>query len=262
MTQQLAEYPTRQQRDNSSSFASSTTKPTSCHVVDANRAQDRFATALLRIYGNADPCSSSGPPADEHAGLILAALQHDLNLQASVREEALATETPSVSKYRLGASDQKSSTVSQSNPSTNSQQTRMRTSRRRATSDRTGADRRLYPRHDSGCVVSVYRRADTLPLNQQQVEWALHSSRLKGALVDISMNGASFELSEPFDKGENILVRIANRLLDQSVDTSATVVRSLENSDGQWKTVCRFVPNLSYDQVSALGHYQFMSQRV
>jgi hypothetical protein len=94
------------------------------------------------------------------------------------------------------------------------------------------------------------------------MEWALHSSRLKGTLVDISMNGASFEISEPFDKGEDILVRIANRSLDQSVDTSATVVRSMQSDDGQWKTVCRFVRNLSYNRMSALGHYQFASQLV
>src|SRR5690606_27838874 len=93
-------------------------------------------------------------------------------------------------------------------------------------------ERRAFPRRESICLVSVYRRENDAPVNQQEVRWLLHSSPLKGAIDDISMNGVAFLLPEPMESGSKLLMRLINRRLDRHVDTSGRVVRAMPDGLG------------------------------
>lgn len=120
-------------------------------------------------------------------------------------------------------------------------------------------ERRAFPRRESICLVSVYRNENDAPVNQQEVRWLLHSSPLKGAIDDISMNGVAFLLPEPMESGGKLLMRLINRRLDRHVDTSGRVVRSTPDGLGEWKIVCRFDRNLSLDQVHEYGQNLFVT---
>ena len=89
--------------------------------------------------------------------------------------------------------------------------------------------------------------------NAQQRTWLLHSSRLKGRLVDISMNGIAFLSPEPIKGGETILLRLSNARFDKCLDTVAQVVRVSPNENGAWRMVCRFRENLTFEQVNSFG---------
>ncbi|MEX0701014.1 MAG: PilZ domain-containing protein [Planctomycetales bacterium] len=130
---------------------------------------------------------------------------------------------------------------------------------RRARSER---ERRAFPRRESICLVSVYRQHDDGPVNQQEVRWLLHSSPLKGAIDDISMNGVAFLLHETIEPGTHLLMRLVNRRLDRHFDTSGRVVRAIPDGLGEWKIVCRFDRNLSLDQVHEYGQNVFASELV
>jgi hypothetical protein len=125
-----------------------------------------------------------------------------------------------------------------------------------------GRDRRAFPRRDSGCAVSVCRRKDGSPVNAQRMGWLLHSSRLKGMLVDISMNGVAFTLGEEIGDGEAILLRLTNTRFGTHVDKSATVIRALPVNGRQWKIICQFDHKLTYEQVHDFGKNLFQSHLV
>jgi hypothetical protein len=120
-----------------------------------------------------------------------------------------------------------------------------------------GSDRRLLPRRESECVVSVCRCQIEERLTAQRIAWMLHATKLKGQLVDVSMSGVAFHLMEPLTAGSRILLRISNRTLDKKVDASATILRSRAASEGGWDVVCRFNKNLTFDQIRTVGRSLF-----
>lgn len=128
--------------------------------------------------------------------------------------------------------------------------------------DSTESDRRAYPRRDSGCSVSVARSAENGATNPQMAAWQLHSSQLKGALLDISMNGVAFLIPEPLAEDEDLFLRLSNRSFDKQIDTSARVVRIFPDADEQWKIVCKFHKRLSFEQVHDFGRHLFHSDIV
>lgn len=110
------------------------------------------------------------------------------------------------------------------------------------------ADRRRLPRHESGCVVAVCRCGQTIPMNRVTWKWRLHASRLKGDLLDISLTGLAIALSNQLPADEHILLQIRNSRLDQSIDCSARVIRTIA-VDGGWRTVCEFLEPLGLETI-------------
>jgi hypothetical protein len=117
------------------------------------------------------------------------------------------------------------------------------------------AERRGFPRRDSGCVVAVYRKRDVAPITQQHFNWLMRAADLTGGLVDISMSGAAFVLSERLEPGEPILLRISNPRFDRKLDAAAVVLRTSSVGSGEWKVVCRFERNIRFEQVALLGRH-------
>lgn len=93
-----------------------------------------------------------------------------------------------------------------------------------------------------------------------RLDWQMRATRLRGALLDICMNAVAFQLSEPLDPAETLNLRIHNQRSDQSIDTTARVLRSVPSGDGQWKVVCRIPQNLSVEQLHHFGYQLFSSQ--
>lgn len=120
-----------------------------------------------------------------------------------------------------------------------------------------GLDRRKVPRRESECTVSIYRCRDEERLTSERISWLLHSTKMRGQLLDVSMSGVAFHAVESLTTGSRILLRISNRTLDKQVDTSATVLRSRATSNGGWDVVCRFNKNLTFEQIHTIGRSLF-----
>lgn len=114
------------------------------------------------------------------------------------------------------------------------------------------SDRRRFPRHESGCVVSVCQCGQTIPLNRVTWKWRLHASRMRGDLLDISMSGLAIMLAEQLPVDEHILLRIRNPRMDQSIDCGARVIRTIA-AEGGWKTVCEFQEPLTLDTIHCVA---------
>ncbi|MGH7201228.1 MAG: PilZ domain-containing protein [Planctomycetaceae bacterium] len=125
----------------------------------------------------------------------------------------------------------------------------------------TAADRRVFPRRESGCVVVAHRLGPGGTVTEQDRDWLLHASALKGRLMDVSMNGAAFLLPQPVVQEERLLLRITNPRLGQSVDAAAHVLRTTEE-EGATRVVCRFETNLTFEQIRQIGRAQFNSDVV
>ncbi len=121
----------------------------------------------------------------------------------------------------------------------------------------TGSDRRKLPRRESECQLAVYPCTTEERLTADRIAWLLHATQLKGTLVDVSMSGISFCLSEPLAADARILLRIKNRTIDEHVDTTAVVLRSRVAADGDWNVVCRFNKNLTFEQIHVVGRSLF-----
>ncbi|MEX2285996.1 MAG: hypothetical protein WD648_02830, partial [Planctomycetaceae bacterium] len=67
------------------------------------------------------------------------------------------------------------------------------------------------------------------------------------------MNGVAFSANQALEKGDQIVLRLVTRVFDRSVDKQAVVLQSSSLGHGQWKTVCKFQQNISYDEVCVLG---------
>ena len=118
-------------------------------------------------------------------------------------------------------------------------------------------DRRAFPRYDSQCLVSVVPVTDDRVVSVAERDWRLHSSQLKGPLIDISMNGIAFVSSHSLEEGQHVLLRLSNPRLDKYVDTTAEVLHASQEATGGWKTICQFRRKLTWEQVHALGKHLF-----
>ena len=114
------------------------------------------------------------------------------------------------------------------------------------------ADRRRFPRRESGCIVAVHRVDIDKPVSPQQPDWHLHSTQLKGMLLDISLSGVAFLLPVPLAARDAIVLRLSSRYVDRVVDIEAEVLRVTDVS-GYSKIVCRFRRNLAFEDVRDFG---------
>jgi hypothetical protein len=124
---------------------------------------------------------------------------------------------------------------------------------------RSGRERRVHPRRDSDCQVSVCRKPASVTLTSQNAAWHLHASQLKGRLVDVSMSGMALQLPEAIEPETEILLRVSNRNFAQNVDAAGKVLRCSRSESGRWNVVCRLTRNLTFEQVTCLGKYLFSS---
>ncbi len=123
-------------------------------------------------------------------------------------------------------------------------------------------ERRQFPRRDSHCMVAIVRHAGGVMPPPSRIDWEMRASRLRGDLLDISMNAAAFLLPEPLAAEETLSLRIRNQRSDQSIDTTARVLRAIPDAEGQWKIVCRILQNLSVEQLHCFGYQLFNSHVV
>lgn len=121
------------------------------------------------------------------------------------------------------------------------------------------ADRRAFPRRESGCIVALYVLSPQEALTPDRIDWLLHSTRLKGNLVDVSMSGIALQIEEPVESGKRVLLRVSNRRLDQHVDCPGSVLRCSPARDGLWNVVCRLDKHLSFEQIHLIGKHLFAS---
>lgn len=80
----------------------------------------------------------------------------------------------------------------------------------------------------------------------------MHSTRLKGMLIDISLSGVAFLLPEPLKAGDAVVLRLSSRYVDRIVDAEARVLR-VTDVNGYAKIVCRFRRNLAFEDVRDFG---------
>lgn len=94
------------------------------------------------------------------------------------------------------------------------------------------------------------------------MEWALHSTRLCGDVVDVSMSGAAIVIDGSTSAGEDLMFRIQNRVLGSSCDVQGRVLRADPTTDGRNKIICEFSRRLTLEQVRKLGCEPFESSLV
>lgn len=120
-------------------------------------------------------------------------------------------------------------------------------------------DRRNLPRREGKCTVSVCPYLGDKPLTAEKVAWAIHSTKTRGQLLDVSMSGLAILLPERLESGVRIVLRISNCVRDGHIDTSATVLRCQPEADEGFCVVCRFDKNLTFEQIHRIGRNLFAS---
>ena len=121
----------------------------------------------------------------------------------------------------------------------------------------TATDRRAHPRHQSGSTVSVAFVAggDRPAIESSHV--APFSARLTGKLIDVSMSGLAFQLPEQIPTGTKVRLRIENRMLNRTVESTGIVVRCQVTEPRGWAVVCRLDKHLSFEQIHLIGRHLF-----
>lgn len=114
-------------------------------------------------------------------------------------------------------------------------------------------ERRRFPRHRSPCVIRVVRHLEQIP-PARQLEWTIHATRVKGHVLDVSMNGIAFTVPTELCESETIWLRIENRRQDIALDRPARVLRVIPAGEGLWKVTCRFQRPLAMNEVQTIGN--------
>jgi hypothetical protein len=117
-------------------------------------------------------------------------------------------------------------------------------------------ERRLYPRHGSGSRVAVCRHPKNTTLTSQDRNWRLHSTDLKGDLLDISLYSVAFSLPSPLPVGETVYLRLSNPCTSRTLDVPGIVQRCQPlggSAAGTTQVVCTLRRKLSLPEVQLFG---------
>ncbi len=120
----------------------------------------------------------------------------------------------------------------------------------------TPSDRRAFPRREGNCQVAVCRLSEeNSSITAQQLEWRLHATPIKGALLNLSMQGAAVLLPHPLLEGEPLVIRLTCPHRKMHLDHSASIIGSTPVSDGEFKVMCKFDSQLSLEQVAFYSRF-------
>ena len=112
------------------------------------------------------------------------------------------------------------------------------------------SDRRFYPRRDSESEVALIKSSSNSLADEQQQEWNLFSTKIRGPLLDISMNGVSFLINEQVEVSETVYLRLSNSKFDSLLDVKAHVIRAAKIDGNRRKVVCQFHQNLDFEEIT------------
>ena len=121
-------------------------------------------------------------------------------------------------------------------------------------------ERRAFPRRLGDCTLSITRSDNSERLTHS--DWAIHSTSIKGSLIDISLSSIAFSTDEELRESESLQLRIRNRALQRELDRTATVLRTIQTDDGNHRVVCNFDHRLSFEQIRDFGYQAFASTLV
>ncbi len=121
-----------------------------------------------------------------------------------------------------------------------------------------GEDRRQYPRHlSSGKVTVCLIEKDSL-CYPPTLDWQMHSSQLRGTIMDISMNGVAIVLDQPIRVGTSVAMVLDWFHAAEEVQTRGHVIRSAEIQETSpsrlWLITVQLDRRLTFEQVRTLGH--------
>lgn len=121
-----------------------------------------------------------------------------------------------------------------------------------------GSDRRQYPRHLSSGKVTVCPIEKDSLCYPQALDWQMHSSQLRGTIMDISMNGVAIVLDKPVRVGTSVAMVLDWFHVAEEVQTRGHVIRSAEiqetNPSQLWLITVQLDRRLTFEQVRTLGH--------
>ncbi len=172
------------------------------------------------------------------AGAPHSALAHALKILAQ-KQPLRSSQPPSAAANRLKIHD---------TPAANVQQQRR--------------DRRAFPRRISRCTVSLCADTGGGEDSLFQRAWTLHSSQIKGRMVDISRSGLSMTLGRSLELGQSVCMKIENPLFGHRLIAVAEVVRQQPDGQGHWTVMCRFAKPLEFEQIEFFGCHLFTARVV
>src|SRR5205085_1704620 len=103
------------------------------------------------------------------------------------------------------------------------------------------SDRRMFPRRQSECSVTLVFRRETQRLTPREIDWLLQTGSLRGRLLDISQTGLCLLWNEQIPDNAEVVLRISNPQLNRHVDATARVINSKPGGHGRFSIHCRVV---------------------
>lgn len=177
-------------------------------------------------------------PGVVQAGAPHSALAHALKILAQ-KQPQRASQPPSAAANRVKIHD---------TPAPNVQPQRL--------------DRRAFPRRISRCTVSLCADTGGSENSLFQRAWTLHSSQIKGRMVDISRSGLAMTLGRSLELGQSVCMKIENPLFGHRLIAVAEVVRQQPAGQGHWTVMCRFAKPLEFEQIEFFGCHLFTARVV
>ena len=243
-----------------SSFASATTTPSAACTSVGNSRQSRVISgALRRLCHRAQPATAApGELKTEAAPARVSELPSTLtsgDQSAPVEAAQPQTSPPVPQEVPPGES---AWAHLQDSAAENSAAENSEIQDQTDAKPRSAAERRAYPRWESHCQVELIRSHGHKRLSEERVAWLLESPELAGQVIDVSMAGIAFVVSESLPPGTGVYLRLLNRAFGFQLDVEARVLRCTPGHDG-WTIVCQLLKQLTFEQVHQVGRQIFSS---